>query len=220
MNHSPPNLRPAGSLFVIAAPSGAGKSSLVQALLQQDTHIQLSVSYTTRAPRTGEINGIAYHFCTTERFHEMKTQGDFIESAHVHGNYYGTSKTWIDQALSSGKDILLEIDWQGAQQVRQHYPHMIGIFILPPSFEELKNRLIQRGTDSDAVIAQRLANANEEINHAPEFEYVIINTVFDTALKELAQVVCAARLRYCAQYARQATTFKALGLSSGTPSVL
>ena len=201
-----------GSLFIVAAPSGAGKSSLVAQLLVEDTNIQLSISYTTRAPREGEIDGVNYHYTTPERFLEMQAKGDFIESALVHGNYYGTSKSWINAALASGKDVLLEIDWQGAQQVRTHFPDLVGIFILPPSVEELKQRLIKRGTDSEAVINERLSNADEEITHAPEFEYVIINTVFSTALAQLQQLISAARLRYSAQKARSPELFHSMGL--------
>ncbi len=206
------NTLKSGSLFIVAAPSGAGKSSLVTELLKQDANIQLSVSYTTRAPRVGELDGVAYHFTDVATFLTMRAAGDFIESAEVHGNYYGTSKKWINDALASGKDVLLEIDWQGAQQVRLHFPDAVGVFILPPSHDELKARLLKRGTDADEVIEQRLANADDEISHAPEFEYVIINTVFSTALGQLQHIIQAARLRYCAQRARSFETFNSLGL--------
>lgn len=148
-----------GSLFVVVAPSGAGKSSLVNELLKSDDNILLSVSHTTRAPRVGEVDGVAYHFTTVDDFLAKRDAGGFIESAEVHGNYYGTSKDWIVSALTSGKDVLLEIDWQGAQQVRTHFPDMIGIFILPPSMEALNERLHKRGTDTEEVIARRLAAA-------------------------------------------------------------
>jgi guanylate kinase len=202
-----------GSLFVIIAPSGAGKSSLVAELLKADAQIQLSISYTTRAPRTGEVDGVNYHFTDVTHFLAMRAHGDFIESAEVHGNYYGTSKSWINAALTSGKDVLLEIDYQGAQQVRAHFPDMVGIFILPPSLEVLKERLEKRGTDAPEVIATRLVNAKVEISHAPECEYVIINTVFSTALSQLHSVINATRLRYATQLARSPEIFNSMGLN-------
>ena len=196
-----------GSLFVIIAPSGAGKSSLVAELLKADDNILLSISHTTRSPRVGEVDGIAYHFTTTSEFLAKRDANGFIEWAEVHGNYYGTSKEWIMSALTSGKDVLLEIDWQGAQQVRAHFPDMIGIFILPPSMEELSRRLHKRGTDSEEVIVKRLAAAKNEMAHADECEYVIINHQFSTALSQLQQVVCAARLRFASQKARYPEIF-------------
>ena len=196
-----------GSLFVIIAPSGAGKSSLVAELLKADDNILLSISHTTRSPRVGEADGVAYHFTTADEFLAKRDAGGFIEWAEVHGNYYGTSKDWIMSALTSGKDVLLEIDWQGAQQVRAHFPEMVGIFILPPSMEELSRRLHKRGTDSEEVIAKRLAAAKNEMAHADECEYVIINHQFSTALLQLQQVVCAARLRFASQKARYPEIF-------------
>ena len=196
-----------GSLFVIIAPSGAGKSSLVAELLKADDNILLSISHTTRSPRVGEADGVAYHFTTADEFLAKRDAGGFIEWAEVHGNYYGTSKDWIMSALTSGKDVLLEIDWQGAQQVRAHFPEMVGIFILPPSMEELSRRLHKRGTDSEEVIAKRLAAAKNEMAHADECEYVIINHQFSTALSQLQQVVCAARLRFASQKARYPEIF-------------
>ena len=196
-----------GSLFVIIAPSGAGKSSLVAELLKADDNILLSISHTTRSPRVGEADGVAYHFTTADEFLAKRDAGGFIEWAEVHGNYYGTSKDWIMSALTSGKDVLLEIDWQGAQQVRAHFPEMVGIFILPPSMEELSRRLHKRGTDSEEVIAKRLAAAKNEMAHAGECEYVIINHQFSTALSQLQQVVCAARLRFASQKARYPEIF-------------
>ena len=199
-----------GSLFVVIAPSGAGKSSLVGELLKADDNILLSVSHTTRAPRVGEVDGIAYHFTTVDEFLAKRDAGGFIESAEVHGNYYGTSKDWITSALTSGKDVLLEIDWQGAQQVRTHFPDMIGIFILPPSMEALNERLHKRGTDTEEVIARRLAAAKNEMAHAGECEYVIINHLFSTALAQLQQIVVASRLRFASQKARYPDILKDL----------
>lgn len=201
-----------GTLFVVAAPSGAGKSTLVNALLANDDRIKLSVSYTTRAPRTGEVEGQSYHFISVENFLERQARGEFIESAEVHGNYYGTSKDWIIQTTAEGRDVLLEIDWQGAQQIRQHFPNMVGIFILPPSLTALQERLHKRGTDSEEVITRRLLAAGGEMAHAPEFEYVIINQNLNSALTELNHVVNAARLRFAQQFSRQPHLFYDLGI--------
>jgi guanylate kinase len=178
-----------GSLFVVTAPSGAGKTSLTRALLQATPGLKLSTSYTTRAPRPGEENGREYHFVDERTFLEMRGRGEFLENALVHGNRYGTSKKVIAETLERGQDLVLEIDWQGAAQVRRLYPDCVGIFILPPSLEELERRLRARGQDSDAVIARRLANAQAEIAHADEFEYRIINKDFDTAKAELERIV-------------------------------
>ena len=184
-----------GLLFVITAPSGAGKSSLIDALLRQVPGLKLSVSYTTRAPRPGEQNGREYHFVDPAAFEAMLERGEFLESAEVHGNRYGTSQRIVREALDAGEDLVLEIDWQGAQQVRRLFPQCVGIFILPPSMEELERRLRARGKDSEAVIRRRLANAAEEISHAAEFEYAIINKEFDVALQDLAAIVRVERLR-------------------------
>lgn len=184
-----------GLLFVITAPSGAGKSSLIDALLKEDPRLKLSVSYTTRAPRTGEMNGREYHFVDGQTFIAMLEQGEFLESAEVHGNRYGTSQAVIRDALARGQDLVLEIDWQGAQQVRRLYPDCVGVFILPPSVVELDRRMRARGQDTDAVIRRRLASAEEEISHAPEFDYVIINKDFDEAKQDLQAIIRVERLR-------------------------
>ena len=184
-----------GLLFVITAPSGAGKSSLIEALLKEDPHLRLSVSYTTRAPRPGEVNGREYHFVDEPVFLAMLERGEFLESAEVHGNRYGTSQAVIREALARGQDLVLEIDWQGAQQVRRLYPDCLGIFILPPSVPELERRMRARGQDSDAVIRRRLASAEEEISHAPEFDYRIINKDFDEAKRDLQAIIRVERLK-------------------------
>jgi guanylate kinase len=182
-------MRRQGHLFVITAPSGAGKSSLINALLKDDPGLKLSISYTTRPPRPGEVDGREYHFVDDKTFLAMRERGEFLESAEVHGNRYGTSKKVIHDALAAGQDLLLEIDWQGARQVRSLYPDCIGIFIHPPSVEELERRMRSRGQDSEAVIQRRVANAREELAHAGEFNYAIINKDFDIARQELAQII-------------------------------
>ena len=178
-----------GKLFVITAPSGAGKSSLIKALLAADAGLRLSISYTTRPPRPGERNAREYHFVDDDTFLAMRARGEFLESAEVHGYRYGTSRRVIEDALARGEDLILEIDWQGAQQVRQLYPGCVGIFIHPPSLEELERRLRARGQDAEAVIQKRLANAREELAHAGEFKYAIINKDFDTARQALARII-------------------------------
>lgn len=178
-----------GHLFVITAPSGAGKSSLIQALMKNDPGLKLSISYTTRAPRPGEQDGREYHFVDDATFLRMREQGEFLESAEVHGYRYGTSKRVIREALERGEDLILEIDWQGARQVRSLHPQCVGIFILPPSVEELERRMRARGQDSDAVIRRRLDNAREELTHAEEFKYAIINKDFEIARRELAEIL-------------------------------
>jgi guanylate kinase len=191
-----------GNLFIICAPSGAGKTSLVKALLNINPDIDLSVSYTTRAPRAGEQDGRDYHFVDRETFLAMAERGEFLESAEVYGNLYGTSQTWISQENSRGRDILLEIDWQGAAQVRRLFPDCISIFILPPSLQALEQRLRGRGKDDEAVIARRLAAASADVAHVAEFDYVIINRDLDVALRELDAVVVSAQLTCARQLVR------------------
>jgi guanylate kinase len=178
-----------GKLFVITAPSGAGKTSLIEAVMRDDPSLKISISYTTRAPRKGEKEGVDYHFIDEPTFRRMKAAGEFLESAEVHGNYYGTSKQVILDAVKRGEDLILEIDWQGAQQVRRLYPDCVGIFILPPSIEELERRMRARGQDAEAVIRRRVDNAREELLHAGEFKYAIINKDFETARRELANII-------------------------------
>jgi guanylate kinase len=184
-----------GNLFIIAAASGTGKTSLVSALIQADEHIKLSISYTTRQPRPGEVDGVHYHFVDEAVFLRMLGEAEFLESAEVHGARYGTSQHMVHAALAAGNDLILEIDWQGAQQVRRLLPTAIGIFILPPSLDTLAHRLAYRGQDSKDVIARRLAAAREEISHVAEFDYVIINDSFQTALEDLQAVIRSQRLK-------------------------
>ncbi|MBE0613405.1 MAG: guanylate kinase [Burkholderiales bacterium] len=197
-----------GSLFIISAPSGAGKSTLTAKLLEDDRDVYLSVSYTTRAPRPGEVDGRDYHFIEKAQFMRMLERGEFLESAEVHGNHYGTSEAWIREQRAAGHDILLEIDWQGAQQVRRIVPDTIGIFVLPPSIAELEQRMRRRGQDSEDVVQRRIAVAADEMSHAAEFEYVIINNDFEEARRDLAAIVRASRLVYSRQLARKPDVFK------------
>lgn len=183
-----------GNLFIVCAPSGAGKTSLAKELLKADPQIKLSVSYTTRKPRPGEVDGREYHFVSEQKFGQMLEQGEFLESALVHGNHYGTSQRWISAQRAAGSDILLEIDWQGAAQICRLFPETIGIFILPPSFDALLSRLNKRAQDAPDVIARRLAAAREEIGHVGEFKYVIINHDFDQAAQDLISIVRVQRL--------------------------
>lgn len=193
-----------GTLYIVSAPSGAGKTSLVAALLAADRGIRKSVSYTTRSARTGEVDGSHYHFVTAAEFGRMAQAGDFLESALVHDNRYGTSRKWVEEQMAADVDIVLEIDWQGAAQVRKLMPATISVFILPPSLEVLLQRLNARGQDSAAVIARRLSNAREEFAHVTDFDYVIINSDFQTAAAELQDVVRAGRLRTPRQLNRHA----------------
>ena len=196
-----------GTLFIVTAPSGAGKTTLVSGLLERDPLVRLSVSYTTRAPRTGEVNGQHYHFIDVQGFRALRDKGEFLEWAEVHNNYYGTSKRWLEDQIRAGRDILLEIDWQGAQQVRKVFPKAVGVFILPPSVEELERRLRGRGTDSEDVISRRVLGARGEMRHVAEFDYVIINENLPAAIEDLVAVVRASRLRYANQEARQPAFF-------------
>jgi guanylate kinase len=207
----------AGSLFIVAAPSGAGKSTLVNALLAQEPGIKLSISTTTRAPRPGETHGKEYFFTSAEDFVARADAGEFLEWAEVHGNYYGTSRLMVEQEMKNGTDILLEIDWQGARQVRKLFPSAAGIFILPPSIEALENRLYKRGQDEPHVITKRLLAAGGEIAHAPEFEYAIINDEFNVALSEMSAIVRATRARFPQQAARNASLFAQLGIHALQP---
>ena len=191
-----------GNLFVVAAPSGGGKTSLTRALLERERAIMLSVSYTTRPPRPGEKDGVDYHFVTPERFEELKAAGEFLEHAQVHGNWYATSATWLKRQIGAGQDVLLEIDWQGAAQVRKLIPSSVHIFILPPSLVSLEERLVRRGQDDKNTIARRLNSAREEMRHCGEFDYVIINQEFASALDDLSAIVRASRLRSAQQRVR------------------
>ena len=201
-----------GNLFVVAAPSGAGKSSLVKALLELDSRLDVSLSHTTRQPRGQEQDGREYWFIDREQFEQMAKQGDFFEWAEVHGNLYGTSRKAIEQRLAAGEDVVLEIDWQGALQIKQIFAHAVLIFILPPNWSELQQRLKRRGEDGEAVIAQRMRNARAEVAQARHFDFVIINALFETALFDLKTVVHSQRLRYAAQMRNKSQVFAALGL--------
>ncbi|HEV8692281.1 MAG TPA: guanylate kinase [Ideonella sp.] len=201
-----------GNLFVVAAPSGAGKSSLVKALLELDSHLQVSISHTTRAPRGQEQHGREYWFVSPEEFAGMVERAEFFEWAEVHGNRYGTSRLAIEARLMAGEDVVLEIDFQGALQIKQLFPYAVLIFILPPSWKELEQRLKRRGEDHPEVIATRLANARVEVAQARHFDYVIINTLFETALFDMKTVVHSQRLKYAAQRRAKSAVFAALNL--------
>lgn len=200
----------AGNLFIISAPSGAGKSSLIQALLKRHSDMQVSVSHTTRAPRPGEQDGVHYHFISVDEFKALIARDEFFEWAEVFGNYYGTSKSTIRDSLSRGIDVFLDIDWQGARQIKAQEPSATGIFILPPSLAELEQRLNQRGQDAADVIAKRMAQAKSEMNHANEYEYLIINDNFDTALSEFEHIVLAQRNGYHSQTSKHSALLKQL----------
>lgn len=199
-----------GSLYIVAAPSGAGKSSLVNALLSREPEIQLSISYTSRAPRPGETEGSHYHFVSREHFEGMVGRGEFFEHAVVHGDLKGTARHTVEAPLKQGRDVLLEIDYQGARQVRALVPDCVSVFILPPSREELERRLRGRAQDSEEVILKRLENSREEIAHLDDFDYLIVNDQFDRALDDLCAIVRGHRLRRSEQVRRQAALIKAL----------
>ncbi len=207
-----PNMEYPGNLFVIAAPSGAGKSSLVTALLQLDAKLAVSISHTTRPPRGQEQHGREYWFTTPPEFRAMVADGNFFEWAEVHGNLYGTSREAIEARVAEGGDVVLEIDWQGARQIKQLFPDAVLIFILPPSWDELRQRLQRRGEDPDAVIEQRMLNARVEVAQARHFDFVVVNASFETALFDLKAIVHAQRLKYAAQRRNRTAVFQALDL--------
>ena len=202
-----------GNLFVVAAPSGAGKSSLVKALLELDSHVQPSVSHTTRAPRGQEKHGREYFFASEQEFDAMVANNAFVEWANVHGKRYGTSKKGIQDRLANGEDVLLEIDYQGALQVRESFPQAVLIFILPPSWEELRSRLENRGEDAPEVIELRMKNAEEEMAQVGKFDFVIINELFESALFDLKAIIHAQRLKYASQRRLRGDVFDSLNLS-------
>ncbi len=201
-----------GNLYVVAAPSGTGKSSLVKALLEVDSHMELSVSHTTRAPRGQEMHGREYYFVSNEEFDRMVAANAFVEWAQVHGNRYGTSRKAIEDKIAAGADVVLEIDYQGAIQIKRQFPNAVLIFILPPSWEELRARLLRRAEDSDEVIELRLRNAAEEVAHVDHFDFVIINEMFERALFDLKAIAHAQRLKVAAQRRARADTFRALNI--------
>jgi guanylate kinase len=202
--------RPRGTLYIVAAPSGAGKSSLVNACLARDPNIRLSISFTSRAPRPGERHAEHYHFIGADEFQRMVAAGDFFEHALVHGDWKGTARQSVEPQLAAGRDVLLEIDWQGARQVRDKVPEAVSIFILPPSRAALEERMRKRGQDSEATIARRLAAAREEMSHYAEFDYLVVNEDFDTAVGEMCAIFAASRLRRPLQARRHAALIAAL----------
>ena len=197
---------------MIVAPSGAGKSSLVGALLQDESSLKLSLSTTTRSPRPGEVDGKDYRFVTKEEFIRERDAGHFLEWAEVHGHFYGTSRPWIESQMQSGSDVMLEIDWQGAQQIRKLIPSVQWIFIFPPSIEALEERLRKRGQDDEVTIQRRLAAAHIELQHAHEADFIVLNDAFDQALIDLKQILAASRLRSGPSMARNPALLKRLGV--------
>ena len=206
-----------GNLFVVAAPSGAGKSSLVSSLLQVDSHLVVAISHTTRRPRGQEQDGREYHFVDQATFRSMVEREQFFEWAEVHGHLYGTSRSAIEDRITGGHDVVLEIDWQGALQIKKQFPTAVLIFILPPSWEELLQRLERRGEDRPEVIAKRMENARIEVSQARHFDFVIINALFETALFDLKAIVHSQRLKYDAQLRSRSAVFAALGLTADQP---
>ena len=199
-----------GTLFIVCAPSGAGKSTLVRLMLENDPGLALSISYTTRGPRAGEQHEREYHFISPAQFLAMREAGEFVEWALVHGNYYGTSRLFLREQMQTGRDVVLEIDWQGAQQVRRLFPEAIGMFIMPPSLAELERRLRARGSETEEAIVRRLGAAEDEMRHVTEFDYVIINSDLQQALGDLLTTVRASRLRLTQQRARHPELFSTL----------
>ena len=201
-----------GNLFVVSAPSGTGKSSLVKALLELDSRLQVSVSHTTRQPRGQEQHGREYWFVPKEEFQAMVDRGDFFEHAEVHGNHYGTSRQAIEERIKGGEDVVLEIDWQGALQMREAFPYAVLVFILPPSYEELLQRLHRRGEDTADVIEVRMNNARIEVEQARHFDFIVVNALFESALFDLKAIVHSQRLKYAAQRRNKSAVFRALQL--------
>jgi guanylate kinase len=202
-----------GNLFAVAAPSGTGKSSLVKALLELDSHLLVSISHTTRKPRGQDQQGREYHFVEPQTFRSMIERGEFVEWAEVHGNLYGTSRAAIEEPITGGQDVLLEIDWQGALQIKRLFPNAVLIFILPPSYDELLLRLQRRGEDDEEVIARRMKDARHEVSQARHFDFVIINALFETALFDLKAIVHSQRLKYAALKRSKPAIFAALDLA-------
>ena len=201
-----------GNLFVVSAPSGTGKSSLVKALLELDSRLQVSVSHTTRQPRGQEQHGREYWFVAKEEFQAMVDRGEFFEHAEVHGNHYGTSRKAIEERIKGGEDVVLEIDWQGALQMREAFPYAVLVFILPPSYEELLQRLHRRGEDAADVIEVRMNNARIEVEQARHFDFIVVNALFESALFDLKAIVHSQRLKYAAQRRNKSAVFRALQL--------
>ena len=197
-------------LFIVSAPSGAGKTSLLRDLLARDSRLSLSVSHTTREMRPGEEDGVHYHFVDVPEFEQLAAEGVFIEHAQVFDNYYGTSEQAVRDQLAAGQDVVVEIDWQGAQQVRQRFPEAVSIFIVPPSVEALRERLSARGQDSEETIRRRMRDARAELSHYPEYDYLVINDVFEVALQQLGSIVVAERLRTVPQAVRYQSTLEAM----------